>query len=70
MKSRRKFRKQYLTIKRSGLVDTAYYLETYPDVFAAGKDPIRHYVKYGAREGRDPSAQFDSDWYERSNIAM
>jgi hypothetical protein len=26
-------------------------------------DPWRHYVQIGAREGRDPNAWFDTDWY-------
>jgi glycosyltransferase involved in cell wall biosynthesis len=50
-------------ISASGLFDTAWYLETYPDVAARGVDPIRHYVRHGAREGRDPNRLFASTWY-------
>lgn len=32
--------------------DAAFYLHTYPDVAAAGGDPYRHFVEYGAAEGR------------------
>lgn len=32
--------------------DAAFYLQTYPDVAAAGGDPYRHFVEYGAAEGR------------------
>ena len=40
-------------IARSGLFDRGWYLKNYPDVAARGIDPVRHYVAYGAREGRD-----------------
>ncbi len=48
---------------RSGLFYTAYYLETYPDVAASGLDPLTHYVRYGAAEGRSPNPLFHSKWY-------
>ncbi|MEO1538187.1 MAG: hypothetical protein AAFR73_10695 [Pseudomonadota bacterium] len=44
-------------------VDDGYYLQTYPDVKRAGLDPALHYVKYGWREGRDPSPTFSTDVY-------
>jgi glycosyltransferase involved in cell wall biosynthesis len=50
-------------ISASGLFDIGWYLETYPDVAARGVDPIRHYVRHGAREGRDPNRLFSSTWY-------
>jgi glycosyltransferase involved in cell wall biosynthesis len=50
-------------IRDSGLFDTAWYLETYPDVAARGVDPLLHYVRHGAREGRDPNSLFSSSWY-------
>jgi len=40
-----------------------WYLATNPDVRAAGKDPWRHYLRHGWREGRDPNPMFDSKWY-------
>src|SRR5207237_3660212 len=33
-------------------VDRVWYLSTYPDVAAAGVDPVEHYVRWGWREGR------------------
>ncbi len=45
--------------------DPAYYLETYPDIAAAGIDPFEHYVNYGAKEGRNPSARFNTKFYAR-----
>jgi hypothetical protein len=42
-------------IARCGQFDAAYYLERYPDVAAAGADPVIHYVRFGAAEGRRPN---------------
>src|SRR5215831_12379144 len=50
-------------IAASGLFDSDWYLEQYPDVRAAGIDPLVHYLRHGAAEGRDPNALFNSDWY-------
>ncbi len=50
-------------IKRSGLFDEKWYLERYPRVAASGMDPVVHYVRYGASEGRDPSPHFDTRFY-------
>lgn len=47
--------------------DAAYYLERYPDVAAAGLDPVEHYVTYGTEEGRDPSPDFSTRYYLESN---
>ena len=42
--------------------DRDWYLSEYPDIAAAGVDPLYHYVKYGKDEGRfsDPSAAADA----------
>jgi len=45
--------------------DPVYYLRASPDVAAAGVDPFEHYLLYGYREGRDPSAEFDTRFYMR-----
>jgi hypothetical protein len=47
----------------NALFDTSGYLHTYPDVAAAGVNPLTHYMMFGAREGRDPSPYFDSSAY-------
>ena len=57
---RRGWRKQH---SPQPLFDTAWYLERYPDVRAAGIDPLGHYVTYGWREGRQPCPLFDPSWY-------
>jgi len=54
-------------IGASGLFDPTWYLETYPDVAARGVDPLRHYIRHGAREGRDPNRLFSSSWYLANN---
>lgn len=48
------------TIVRSGRFDAVHYLTHSPDVAAQGIDPIVHYVRWGAREGRDPHPGFDA----------
>ncbi len=47
-------------VEASGLFDTGYYLRAYPDVAAAETDPISHYLRFGAQEGRNPSAGFST----------
>jgi glycosyltransferase involved in cell wall biosynthesis len=43
--------------------DAAFYLARYPDVAANGGDPLDHYMAFGWREGRDPSADFSTRVY-------
>lgn len=38
--------------------DAAFYLGAYPDVAASGGDPADHFLRFGWKEGRDPSSQF------------
>lgn len=45
------------------LFDTAYYLAQNPDVAAAGVDPYQHYLNSGWKEGRNPSALFNTNYY-------
>ncbi len=50
-------------IAASGLFDNDWYLQQNPDVAEAGVNPLRHYLRRGAKERRDPNPYFDSDWY-------
>lgn len=50
-----------------GVFDSAYYLEHYPDLAESAVDPITHYLKYGAAEGRNPSVMFDTRYYLKNN---
>lgn len=43
-------------IAASGLFDGDWYLREYPDVAAAGMDPLLHYVRHGEKEGRLPNS--------------
>jgi glycosyltransferase involved in cell wall biosynthesis len=54
-------------ISSSGFFDRQWYLNSYPDVAASGMDPIRHYLHFGAKEGRDPSPTFSTCGYLSQN---
>ena len=45
------------------LFDRKFYLRSNPDVMAAGLDPVRHYLKHGVRELRQPHPLFDPAHY-------
>jgi GT2 family glycosyltransferase len=47
--------------------DSAWYLETNPDVAAAGLNPLVHFVRHGASEHRSPNLFFDVRYYESQN---
>ncbi|SFU75761.1 Glycosyl transferases group 1 [Methylobacterium sp. 174MFSha1.1] len=48
------------------LFDAAWYLDSNPDVRAAGIPAYEHYLVNGWREGRWPNAYFDEAWYVRT----
>lgn len=43
--------------------DMQYYLARYPDVAARKMDPLEHYMRFGWKEGRDPSPGFSTRNY-------
>ena len=49
---------QIFIISKSNRFDRSWYLKQYPDVNNSGLDPITHFVKYGAIEGRRPNENF------------
>ena len=49
--------------------DAAYYLRTYPDVAEARMDPFLHYMHFGFREFRKPSAGFNPRLYANRHLA-
>ena len=53
----------YPVLRISGLFDKSYYLATGPDVANPIADPIIHYLRKGAAEGRDPNPWFDTIYY-------
>lgn len=44
--------------------DHKYYIENNTDIKESGLDPILHYIDYGWRENRDPSAIFKNNFYK------
>lgn len=54
-------------LRHSGFFDEAWYLKTYPDVAEKRRDPVAHYLRHGAKEGRNPGPQFDTQWYLSNN---
>jgi len=53
-------------IRRSGMVETDWYLATYPDVMEAGAEPVLHFCAHGWKEGRNPNFYFDTEWYRQT----
>jgi hypothetical protein len=59
------------TIEQSGLFDAQWYLQQNRDILRAGVNPLEHYLRHGAWEGRNPNPLFDSQWYiEHSSGAV
>lgn len=54
-------------IRDSGKFDQTFYLSMNPDVQRAGKNAIRHYVRHGAIEGRNPNRDFNGHDYLAAN---
>jgi len=54
-------------IKWSGLFYGDWYLKQYKDIADARLNPLIHYLRHGAYEGRDPNPLFRSEWYLRKN---
>jgi len=63
VKSRVRLRRDVVLLDRSGLFDRAWYLKQHPDVAEHKTDPVSHYLRSGAQEGRDPSPAFSSSGY-------
>ena len=55
--------RDYNLLKKSDLFDSEYYLNNNEDVRKAKVNPIMHYLRFGWKEGRNPSADFDSRAY-------
>lgn len=56
--------------KIAPFLDAQFYLENNADVASAGLDASLHYVKYGWREGRDPSPSFSTSGYLAANPSV
>ncbi len=49
------------------MVDAAWYRVRHRDAMATGLDPLKHFLRFGIEERRDPNAWFDSAWYAAEN---
>jgi hypothetical protein len=58
----RQTRREAELIKSARIFDEPWYLQQNPDVATAGLSTILHYLRFGWREGRDPSPDF-STWF-------
>ncbi len=56
-------RSEYRLIMKSRLFDPGFYLKENPDVASAGMNPLEHFLRSGAKEGRKPSPLFDPQYY-------
>ena len=54
-------------VARSGEFDSHYYLLQNDDVRRADLDPLSHYMRFGWKEGRDPSSRFSTNFYLQNN---
>jgi hypothetical protein len=54
-------------IRDSGLFDPDYYRHFHPDL-PDDADLVRHYLRFGARRGDDPSELFSTSGYQRQNV--
>src|SRR3954471_11704282 len=59
-------RRDMKLIEESGLFDREWYVQRYPDVAELKMDPIEHYLRHGAAEGRDPNPEFSTWGYAES----
>lgn len=60
-------RRQLAMLRRSDLFDADWYRAKYSDVAASRQDPAKHFLRFGASEGRSPSAKFNTVKYLKSN---
>lgn len=56
-----------IKVALSGEFDSHYYLLQNDDVRRADDDPLRHYMRFGWKEGRDPSSRFSTSFYLQNN---
>lgn len=62
---RRRVRRIAETIRTSSLFDAAWYRAQYADVRDRRLDPVLHFARFGADEGRDPGPAFSTAHYVR-----
>ena len=60
---RNRLKREIEILRNSELFDTKYYLQKNPDIAASSIDPYKHYLIFGANEGRNPSQAFNTNLY-------
>jgi hypothetical protein len=60
-----KYWKMYHVIAKSGLFDHEYYLRNNLEVARSSINPLRHYLKWGWQQGKNPNPYFDTEWYRQ-----
>lgn len=50
------------------IFDNSFYASMYRDVARSGMEPFQHYMQFGHREDRSPSAAFDTFYYRRKYL--
>ncbi|MFC3612433.1 glycosyltransferase [Lutimaribacter marinistellae] len=60
------FDHQIRILQSSGLIHSSWYNETYRDVPETGLSAVEHYLRYGARIGRNPGKDFHTKNYLRA----
>lgn len=54
-------------IKESGYFDEDYYVSNYPEILNTGMIPVNHYYYFGWKEDRNPSEEFNNNFYLNIN---
>lgn len=57
-------KKEIYLIRKSGWFDKDFYKADYSGKI---RHPIRHYIRYGAKEGKNPNSWFDGEYYLKQN---
>tara|TARA_Y100000588_G_scaffold248390_1_gene262852 strand:+ start:4670 stop:8122 length:3453 start_codon:yes stop_codon:yes gene_type:complete len=55
-------------IQESCLFDSTYYLSRYEDIKRRNNDPLRHYIRHGYKENRNPNPFFDNKFYKEKHL--
>lgn len=61
------FKEEINFIKETGAFDTEYYRLKNPDIVKSKLDPVEHYCKFGWKESRNPSVDFNTVGYLQAN---
>ncbi len=65
-----KYKKTYFVLKRSNYFDSKYYKNSNPDIDKLGMDPLKHFIRHGVLEGRNPIVDFDVKYYLNNNLDL